>query len=246
MRAAADERERSRATLDARSSSAANPAPACGRREHGAVECGVPPAVHLRDSPARQSLYLGSVQLPQTQGKVQSAILPLSSARYGLQASALIASLVCQTTSNWPSGLDLADHHRLRQVMVGVHDRDEAARRLHLLAVHRLPHRVDIGGAGLLDRLRPHLEADVVRLHRVVGHALGVLDEVVPLLDEGVVRRVLHRLEVVPGGEMADQVLGVDAGQLFLADREGDDRDVGRLDAGIGQLLVERARWRRR
>ena len=39
---------------------------------------------------------------------------------------------------------------------------------------------------------------------------------------------------------MADQVLGVDAGQFLFADREGDHRDVGRLDAGIGQFLVER------
>ena len=39
----------------------------------------------------------------------------------------------------------------------------------------------------LLDRLHPHLEADIGRFHRVVGDAVLVLDEGVPLLDEGVV-----------------------------------------------------------
>ena len=83
-------------------------------------------------------------------------------------------------------------------------------------------------GAGLLHRLDPHVEADHVRFHRVVGDALGVLGEGLPLLDEVVVGRRLDRLEVVPGGEVADQRLGVDAGELFLADREGDDRNVRR------------------
>ena len=48
---------------------------------------------------------------------------------------------------------DLTDHDRFRQVMIGVHDRDKPARRLDLLPVHRLPDRIDIGGAGLPDRL---------------------------------------------------------------------------------------------
>src|SRR5438270_13972343 len=39
---------------------------------------------------------------------------------------------------------------------------------------------------------------------------------------------------------MADQVLRIDAGQLFFTNREGDDRDLRRLDAGIGELLIER------
>ena len=51
----------------------------------------------------------------------------------------------------------------------------------------RVDHRVGIGGAGLLDRLHPHVEADVVRFHRVVGGALVVLGEGVPLLDERLV-----------------------------------------------------------
>ena len=89
----------------------------------------------------------------------------------------------------------------------------------------------------LLDRLHPHGEADNVGFHRVVGGALRVLGEVVPFLDEVLVGRRLDRLEVVPGGEMADQRLGVETGELFFADRERHDRDVGRLDALVAELL---------
>src|SRR5271166_6481474 len=135
---------------------------------------------------------------------------------------------------------DFADHDRFGQVMIGVHDLDEAARGLDLLAVHRLSDSIDISGACLPDCLRPHLEPDIMRLHRVVGHPFRVLDEVVPFLDESIVRRVLDRFEVVPGGEVADQVLRVDTGQFFLADRKRNNRDVFRLDAGIGQLFIER------
>ncbi len=51
---------------------------------------------------------------------------------------------------------------------------------------------------------------------------------------------VIDALEVVPRGEVADQRLGVEAGQLFLADAERDHRDVGRLDALVAEFLVER------
>ena len=36
---------------------------------------------------------------------------------------------------------------------------------------------------------------------------------------------------------MADERLGVDAGQLLLADGEGDDGNVGRLDALVPSSL---------
>ena len=79
-----------------------------------------------------------------------------------------------------------------------------------------------------------------MRFHRVVGDAFLVLDEGVPLLDEGIVGLVLDAHEVVPGGEMADQRLGIDAGQLFLADREGDHRNVGGGNTLVAQFLIER------
>ena len=89
-------------------------------------------------------------------------------------------------------GLDLADEHRLVQVVVLlVHLRRDAARRLEGLAGHRGDHLVGVGALGLLDRLRPHVDADVGGFHRVVGQrlvlvagdALG-LGVVAPLLDE--------------------------------------------------------------
>src|SRR5690554_1958988 len=64
----------------------------------------------------------------------------------------------------------LADQHRLVQVVVGlVHRQREAGRRLEGLAAHGLDDLVGVGGAGLLDRLLPHVDADVGGLHRVVG-----------------------------------------------------------------------------
>ena len=39
---------------------------------------------------------------------------------------------------------------------------------------------------------------------------------------------------------MAEQRLGVDAGEFFFTDRERDDRNVGRLDALVAEFLVER------
>jgi hypothetical protein len=57
-----------------------------------------------------------------------------------------------------------------------------------------------------------------------------------PFLNELLIALVLDRLEVVPGGEVAEQRLGVDAGKLFFADREGDDRNVGRLDALVARV----------
>jgi hypothetical protein len=54
-----------------------------------------------------------------------------------------------------------------------------------------------------------------------------------------VVGRVLDRHEVVPGGQVAHQRLGVDAAQLFLTHREGDHRHVGGLQALVAQFLVE-------
>ncbi len=107
-------------------------------------------------------------------------------------------------------------------------------------ADERVDDLVRIRGAGLLDGLDPHVEADDVGFHRVIGHALRVLGVGLPLLDERLVVGRVDRLEVVPGGEMADQRLGVDAGEFFLTHRERDDRNVGRLHALVAELLVER------
>ena len=89
------------------------------------------------------------------------------------------------------------------------------------------------------DRLHPHVEADVMGFHRIIGRAFVVLDELVPLLDEGLVGGRIDQFEIVPGGEMADERLRVEAGEFLFADREGDDGDVGRLDALVAEFLVE-------
>jgi len=39
---------------------------------------------------------------------------------------------------------------------------------------------------------------------------------------------------------VTDQRFGIDAGEFFFADRECDNRNVGRLDALVAELLVER------
>ena len=70
-------------------------------------------------------------------------------------------------------------------------------------------------------------------------NALG-LGVVTPLLDECGVVRVLDAHEVVPCSEVPHQRLSVHTTQLFFTHREGDDRNVLCLQAGVTQLFVER------
>src|SRR5260221_2491413 len=136
-------------------------------------------------------------------------------------------------------GFDFANEHRLGDVMVRQHLRSAAGQVLGFGAGQRVDHLVGVGRLHLLDRLDPHVETDDVCFHRIVGHALRVLGVGLPGLDELLVGRVLDRLEVVPGGEMAEQRFGVDAGEFFFTDRERDNRNVGRLDALVAEFLVE-------
>ena len=132
-------------------------------------------------------------------------------------------------------------------MVLRVHRRDETARCRIGLAGHRRDHLVGVGALGLLDRSLPHHDADVSRFHRVVGQRLVLVPSdtlglgiVAPLLDELGVGRALDAHEVVPGRQVADQWLGVDATQLFLTHRESHHRHVGRLQALVAELLVER------
>lgn len=145
-------------------------------------------------------------------------------------------------------GLDLADEHRLVQVVVLlVHLRQDARRRLEGLAGHGGNHLVGVGRFGFFNRLLPHVDADIGRFHRVVGQrlvlvagdALG-LGVVAPLLDELGVGRILDRHEVVPGSQVADQRFRVHAAQFLFTHAERHDRHVLGLQAGIAQFLVER------
>src|SRR3984893_10776369 len=135
---------------------------------------------------------------------------------------------------------DFANEHRLGDVMVRKHLGDAAGQVRRFGSGQRVDHLVGVGRLHLLDRLDPHVEADDVRLHRIVGGALRVLGVGLPVLDELLVGGGLDRLEVVPGGEMAEQRLGVDAGEFFLTHRERNHRNVGRLDALVAEFLVER------
>ena len=72
-------------------------------------------------------------------------------------------------------GAHFADEDGLGDVMVRQHFRDTAGQVRRVDAGQRVDHLVGIGGAGLLDRLHPHGEADDMRFHRIVGHALRVL-----------------------------------------------------------------------
>src|SRR5690606_3751844 len=83
--------------------------------------------------------------------------------------------------------LDLADEDGFRDVVIRHHRRDAAGEIRHGHADDRLLHRGGIRRPGLLDGFDPHVESDVVRLHRIVRHALAIADERVPLLDELVV-----------------------------------------------------------
>jgi hypothetical protein len=78
---------------------------ACGagwcRAENGQSTCEIHPSDH------HQSLNVGSVQPPQTQGKVQSAVRLALSGIYLLQASARTGLIDCQTISNVPKELIL-------------------------------------------------------------------------------------------------------------------------------------------
>ena len=115
-----------------------------------------------------------------------------------------------------------------------------------LMPDERVDDLVRVRRAGLLDRLHPHIEADHMRFHRIVRDALVVLGEGAPLLDEfGVVRR-LDALEVVPGREVSDERRGIDAREFLFADRERDDRDVGRPSRPGCRAPCRMARSRRR
>src|SRR6478735_2605481 len=128
---------------------------------------------------------------------------------------------------------DLANIDRLGDVVIGQHLGGTAGEVGSFDAGQRVNHLIRIGRVRFLDCLHPHREADDVRFHRIIGDALRIFDKGLPVGDELFVDRRLDRLEVVPRGEMPEQRLGVDAGELLLADREGDARNVSCLDALI-------------
>ena len=100
--------------------------------------------------------------------------------------------------------------------MVGIHHCHTTTEIFHFLTIHRLTHGIDIGGSSLLHRLYPHIEADVVCFHRIVGYPLLVANEFVPLLDESFIFWSIHRHEVVPRSQVSNQRFGIKTCKFFL------------------------------
>ena len=105
-------------------------------------------------------------------------------------------------------------------------------------AIHVLADCVDFGRASLGGGLDPHVEADIVCFHRVIGHALAS-HFLLPRLDERIIRFAFRGLEIVPGCQVTDKVRGVQTGELFLTDRKSHDRNVVSRYTGGRKLLVE-------
>src|SRR5690606_19096217 len=98
-------------------------------------------------------------------------------------------------------------------VLVPVVDGQRSGRPVELEAGGRLTDGVDLEGPGRLDGSGPDVDAVVGGLDRVGGDpvlAVGLLEGG----DEGLVLRGVGRLVVVPGDEVADDVLDTDAGDL--------------------------------
>ena len=109
----------------------------------------------------------------------------------------------------------------------------------HLDADDRIDHRISVGRSRSLYGFHPHVEADVVRLHGIVRHVVGVSRVGAPAAYECLVLGRFQRLEIVPGGEVANQRSSIDAHKLFLADGEGDNWYISSLHPLIRKLLVE-------
>jgi hypothetical protein len=71
--------------------------------------------------------------------------------------------------------------------MIGVHHHLEPARCLDPLTVHGLADRINRGGPGLGNGLRPHSKPDERCFHRIIGHFVALFGEIRPHSDKGVV-----------------------------------------------------------
>ena len=123
-------------------------------------------------------------------------------------------------------------------MVVRQHDGRTSGQVRELLPVHRGPHRIDVGGAGGFNRVHPHVEANIMRFHRVVGHTIFA-HALFPRGNPLGIGLGIGGLEIVPGSQVSDEVRRVETGKLFFPDREGHDRNVIRRDTGRRQFLVE-------
>ena len=84
---------------------------------------------------------------------------------------------------------DFTDEHRFCDVVVRQKRGSSSRQVWSCRARKRRKHLFNIDRSSLRDRLHPHIEANVVRFHGVVGGSLRILDVGVPLVDERFVRR---------------------------------------------------------
>ena len=108
--------------------------------------------------------------------------------------------------------------------MIGlVHHELHATRRHEGLTRHGDPDLVDFDRFRFLDGLLPHVQANVGGFHRIIGHDRVRVGDLVlggprfVHLHKGIVLRCLDAHKVIPGGQMPDQRLGIDAAQFFFA-----------------------------
>ena len=73
--------------------------------------------------------------------------------------------------------LDLTDQNRLGNVMVRHHGCHTARKVWYGNADDGVLNRSRIRRPRFVDRLDPHFEPDVVRFHRIIGHAIVVINE---------------------------------------------------------------------
>ena len=128
----------------------------------------------------------------------------------------------------------------LRPEMMVFVDADVAFRRaLELDARRSRRDLVDVEAAGLLDRQLPQPRAEIGGLRHVADHGL-LAPHLLERRDEGLVVRIVERLEVLHAGIGAGDVLAADAVDFVFGHRDRQQRLLRQVDAGRLELLVER------
>ena len=123
-------------------------------------------------------------------------------------------------------------------MVVWQHHGGAAGQVREFLPVHLGAHGINLGGACLGGGVHPHVKADIVGFHRVVGDTLFAHGGF-PCFHKLRVHIRVGGLEVVPCREVAHEVGGVQTGQLFFTHGEGHNRNVIRRDASRRQLFVK-------
>ena len=123
-------------------------------------------------------------------------------------------------------------------MVVWQHDSRSARQVREFLTVHCRANRIHVSRTGFGHRVHPHVEADVVSFHWVIGHALFTRKGF-PSFDKAFVGFAFSRLEIVPGCQMANKVRCVEARKLFFTNRESNNRNVVCRNTSSRQFFVK-------